>query len=106
MKNIIITILLATLIAGALLSAHIIRTTDGFEFTTKEQLTFQDTYVDVRQWGLKDYFSHSPKIRNYLLEKKYEAAVNLVKGKEKTFKEKAGEVVDSVGQKVKDLISD
>lgn len=112
-KNAIIIILVTVLSAVGILNIHIIRTADGFEFTSKDKMSFQDTYADVRQWGLADYLSHSPKIRNYLLEKKYAELVNLTKTKKKTVRQQADEVADSakkaaesVGNKVKDLFSD
>jgi preprotein translocase subunit SecF len=112
-KNVIIAILVIALAVLGILNIHIIRTADGFEFTSKDKMSFQDTYADVRQWGLADYFSHSPKIRNYLLEKKYDELVKLTKTEKKTIRQQADDVADaakktveSVGEKVKDLLSD
>ena len=55
----------------AALSLHVIRTDDGLEVITKNHLTLQDTYVDVRHWGLTDYLTHSARIRDYLFYTKH-----------------------------------
>lgn len=55
----------------AALSLYVIRTNDGFEVITKNELTLRDTYVDVRNWGITDYLAHSDRIRNYLFYTKH-----------------------------------
>ena len=37
---------------------HIIRTDDGHHVLAKTGLTFQDTYVDIRHFGLTDWREH------------------------------------------------
>ncbi|MFZ0944882.1 MAG: hypothetical protein WB930_14375 [Syntrophobacteraceae bacterium] len=64
-----ITILLTLFLAP--LSLHIVRTADGFEFIAKNELSFRDTFVDVRSWELDDYFAHSSRIRDYLFYTKH-----------------------------------
>jgi hypothetical protein len=37
---------------------HIIRTNEGHQVLAKTGLTFRDTYVDIRQFGLTDWRDH------------------------------------------------
>lgn len=74
--------ILALIISGFLLNVHIIRLEHEYEIITKESMALRDTYADVRQWDLSDYFSHSPRIRNYLVcEKYYPYLTNQIKDK-------------------------
>ena len=78
-------ILLFLILAGILftLNFHVIRVdkTD-FDIIRKEKMTFDDMYVDVRNWFLVDYFYHAPRIRNYLFfEKPYNRLLALIKEK-------------------------
>lgn len=94
-------VLLIILIGGfvAALNLHIIRTDNGFEYTTKEHMTLEDTYVDVRDWSLIEYFRHSPKIRDYLLFERHEKSLT-----EKIEKEKKH--LESAEKSVKDWFSE
>jgi hypothetical protein len=96
MKYLIIVALIGIAIAGTLLNVHIIRLNEGFEVIAKDNMTFRDTYADVRAWGLADYMSHAPRIRNYLFyEKKYAALKNMVNQKKAAVNKETGSVADS-----------
>ena len=80
--------LLLTLI-GVCLNAHFVRLDGGVVFLAKDSMSFRDTYVDVREWGIADYFSHSERIREYLLfERKYQQLVQLVEETQQTINAK------------------
>ncbi|OQY57625.1 MAG: hypothetical protein B6245_16165 [Desulfobacteraceae bacterium 4572_88] len=104
MKTIIAVVLVAAVVAGILLNIHIIRLDEGFEVISKDQMTFRDTYADVRNWGLKDYMSHAPRIRNYLLyEKQYAALMKIVGNNKGTFQDEANQLMDSAKKKFNEL---
>lgn len=69
MKKILAVFLLGFLAAGGLfasLSYHFIRTEKQFLVVErKSELTFEDTFIDAREWGLGDYFKH-PRIAGIL----------------------------------------
>jgi hypothetical protein len=50
-------ILGAGLVYGAL-TYHVLRTESGFEFIPKAQAGFQETYLDVRQFGVSNWTEH------------------------------------------------
>lgn len=84
MKNLVFIIIIVFVLIFMFLNIHIIKVEDGYEFTSKKHMTFKDTYVDVREWNLLDYFEHSPKIRNHLFNKiYYEPLMKLLKEKKK-----------------------
>ncbi len=79
-------ILLFLMLVGGILftlNFHVIRVNNtDFDVIKKEKMTFNDVYVDVRNWVLVDYFYHSPKIRNYLFfEKPYNRLLVLIEEK-------------------------
>jgi hypothetical protein len=47
----------AGLVYGAL-NYHVLRTTEGVEFVPKLAATFDETYLDVRQFGVSDWADH------------------------------------------------
>lgn len=67
MKIILALLLISVILFG--LNFHILRSDDGFEIITKDRMGIRDTYVDVRNWGMKDYVTQSPRIRNHLIQK-------------------------------------
>jgi Fe-S cluster biosynthesis and repair protein YggX len=46
------------LLVTASLKYHVLRTSEGFTMVPKTSNTFQDAYVDVRQFGVADWASH------------------------------------------------
>ncbi len=104
MKKLIATGIFILIIIIILLNVHIIRITGGFEFTSKDHMTFKDTYVDVRRWTLFDYLSHSPRIRNYLLyERQYGTLKKEVEKAKGTLKKKSDKTLDATKKKMKSL---
>ncbi|MCP4350044.1 MAG: hypothetical protein GY795_31580 [Desulfobacterales bacterium] len=102
MKKVIATGVFILIIIVILLNVHIIRITSGFEFTSKDHMTFKDTYVDVRRWTLFDYLSHSPRIRNYLLyERQYGSLKKDVEQAKKKLKKKTDKTLDATKKKMK-----
>ncbi len=70
------------LIVAFVFSFHVIRVDTGIEILPKDTFTHKDFYVDVRGFGLADYFYHAPKIRNYLFfQKPYNKFLNLIEEK-------------------------
>ena len=58
-----ITYLMAGMILGGLLVVislkyHVVRTNDGFTFIPKQSNSFENAYVDVREFGLADWAEH------------------------------------------------
>jgi hypothetical protein len=57
------TLVLGGLVGGAgvfgALNYHVLRTADGYEFIPKASATFDDTYVDVRAFGVSDWVDHA-----------------------------------------------
>jgi hypothetical protein len=55
-------LVLGGLVGGAAvfggLNYHVLRTSDGFEFVPKRAATFEETYVDIRGFGVSDWFDH------------------------------------------------
>jgi hypothetical protein len=47
----------AGLVYGAL-NYHVLRTEQGVEFVPKLSATFDETYIDVRQFGVSDWADH------------------------------------------------
>ena len=69
-------------IAAFVFSFHVIRVDEGIEIIRKDGFTHRDFYVDVRNFGLVDYFHHLPKIRNYLFfDKPYKKLLSLIEEK-------------------------
>ena len=58
----VIYLLAGFLVGGAAvfgsLKYHILRTPDGFAVVPKLSSTFEDTYVDTRQFGVTDWIGH------------------------------------------------
>ncbi len=100
MKNFIIIILLIIIIImGLAMNTHVIRTADGVEFIAIDHMNLRDIYVDVRDWSLTDYISHSARIRNYLMyEKEYKSLVEMAKSE----RDKSGkELLDIAKEKTR-----
>jgi hypothetical protein len=75
--------LLPTLLATLFIyTFHVVRVDAGIEIIPKDSFTHKDFYVDVRGYGLADYFYHAPKIRNYLfIDKPYNKLLSLIEEK-------------------------
>ena len=58
----IVYLVFGVLVGGAAvfgsLKYHFLRTADGFAVVPKLESSFQDTYVDVRQFGVTDWVGH------------------------------------------------
>ncbi len=52
----------AGLVYGAL-NYHVVRTPEGVEFVPKLAATFDETYVDVRQFSVSDWAEHEQLVR-------------------------------------------
>jgi hypothetical protein len=52
----------AGLVYGAL-NYHVVRTPEGLEFVPKLSTTFDETYVDVRTFGVGDWAEHEQLVR-------------------------------------------
>ena len=106
-KKIIFVSIPIILVAVFVFSFHVIRVDDGIEIVRKENFTCQDFYVDVRGFGLADYFYHAPKIRNYLFfEKPYERLLGLIEEKKielETSNQKMEEPQGPLAQKMKPI---
>ena len=57
-----------------LLNIHIVKTDKEIVTLWKDKLTFEDTFVDVRDWGPLDYVRH-PGISKGLMKKGYDEIV-------------------------------
>ncbi len=62
------------------LGFHLIRTDEGFDLITKEVLSFEETYADVRDWKTSDFLTCAPRIRNHLLSIRYQDMVDAAEG--------------------------
>jgi hypothetical protein len=99
MKKFILGLIVGVIVIVVVLNIHLIRTKDGVEVIRKKEMTMTDTYVDVRDWSLTDYFKHSPRIRNYLVEKKYSQLEELVRQEKKSTES----MLDKTQKKTKEL---
>ena len=60
-----VLILGAALMYGAL-SSHFVRTSKGWLWISKEELSLRDTYVDIRKWGAKDFDEHPAVVKRLI----------------------------------------
>ena len=40
------------------LNYHVVRNADGYNMVRKLETTFEETYIDARQFGVSDWFEH------------------------------------------------
>lgn len=95
MKRLLALALLVAAAFGAL-SYHFILTRDGLIIERKEALSFEETFVDARPWGILDWAKH-PKIAKALAHR---GASNLSKSAGEAI-EKAGEELEKLGKQMK-----
>lgn len=95
MKRLLALALLVAVVFGAL-SYHFILTRDGLIIERKESLSYQETFVDARPWGIFDWAQH-PKIAKALARR---GASNLSKSAGEAI-EKAGEELEKLGKQMK-----
>jgi hypothetical protein len=64
-KIVVIAVVTAGLLLGVL-NATVIRHDDGFGAIRKSEMTFADSYLDIRDWGPVDYAKH-PAVAKYVV---------------------------------------
>lgn len=60
-----VLILGAALMYGAL-SSHVVRTSKGWLWLSKDELSLRDTYVDIRKWSAKDFDEHPAVVKRLI----------------------------------------
>ncbi len=94
MKIIMTVMIIASIAFAGALNVHILRTEDGLELISKDNMSLRDTYVDVRKWCVDDYFTHSTRISSYLLyTKQYIPLKKALKENAAKYSQKAKEIL-------------
>ncbi|MGC9327565.1 MAG: hypothetical protein ACP5I1_08020 [Candidatus Hinthialibacter sp.] len=104
----IISIIIILIIAGGawFIANHtIIKTDKEYVFAKKESMSFENNYVDVREWGVSEYIEH-PEIAQALIEAGYQDIQESLENSEVKAKvdeaiEKTGEALQSITDQIK-----
>jgi hypothetical protein len=73
------------------LNYHLIHTQDGFEAIPKTSATFNDTYVDVRSFGVGDWADHKDLVAALIAAKKESVMGEAAEG---AFRDRIGNLFD------------
>lgn len=84
--------------ALAAASLHVVRTPNNITTVSllpKNDLTFDDTYVDTRQWTMKDVPQHRDLVRRLLTTGKSDVLAHLANAKDS--RDISGQLADAIG---------
>ncbi|NQT94096.1 MAG: hypothetical protein HQ559_15145 [Lentisphaerae bacterium] len=100
LNTIIALVIVALLAAGAaywLASHHVVQGDDGVMVLDKRFLTFEDTRVDIRGWGIRDFDEHMH-IRRALVAEGYGDLISELKQDE--LKGSVNDIIESTETKI------